>query len=115
MRAEIYQQNNPSDYSMLTQPKLKIGDTVIVWDKEEGGEWVQAEVIAAEFNRFMKCWTYEALTAFVDCPTTDVGVKPEALLPKEWYLFSDNELKRPLINVEIGKDTLNHYIVIQKQ
>lgn len=115
MRSLPYIENDPKDYSMLTQPKLKINDVVIVWDEEEGGEWVQADVMAAQFNRAKKCWTYEALTALVDCPSTDRDAKPELILPKQWYYFTDEELKEAWVGNEEGRVCIDHYIVIPKQ
>lgn len=116
MRTNPYPMNDPKDYSMLTQPKLRLNDTVIVWDEEGSGEWVQARVVDATFNRGKKCWEYSAVVEFVDDYREGYEKKVRIAI-KDWYCFSDDELERPLIDVEdctMGKDMLNHYIVIRK-
>ena len=91
-RTNPYPMNDPKDYSMLTQPKLRLNDTVIVWDEDEGGEWVQARVVDATFHRREKQWIYSAITEYVDCPSLDID-RPESILLKQWHCFSDDELE----------------------
>lgn len=106
MRTKIYQQNDPSDFSMLTNPKLKLGDIVIVWDNEDGGEWTQARVVDAQFNRHRKCWGYSAVIEFVDdeehedrrSMLQDVTYREMHMQIKEWYCFYEDELKEHLLD-----------------
>lgn len=113
MRSLPYTMNDPKDFSMLTQPKLKLGDTVIVWDSEEGGEWVQARVVDAMFYRQNKEWSYSAVTEFVDCEIGDID-HPKSILLKQWYVFYDSELKEAWVGNDEGRICLNHYIVSKK-
>lgn len=110
-RTNPYPMNNPEDYSMLTQPKLRLNDTVIVWDEDEGGEWAQARVVDATFNRKMKCWEYSAVVEFVDeykAKTGDIMFYDMRI--KDWYYFSDEELDTTAFSTVSGV----HYIVIKK-
>lgn len=99
---------------MLTPPRLKINDIVVVWEKDNGGEWTQARVVDAQFNRYRKVWEYSAVVEFVDeedhvqhtgghhefgenghhmifeCPHT---YKTQEIAIKQWYCFNDSELK----------------------
>lgn len=103
-RTNPYPMNDPRDYSMLTTPKLKIGDIVIVWDEDEGGEWVQSRVVDATFNRGKKCWEYSAVVEFVDeyfeqLPGGTPGsvIETKGILVKDWHCFSDEELDFPIV------------------
>jgi len=57
MRSLPYELNDPTDFSMLQSPSLKIGDIVMIFDADDGpGEWAQARIFAAQFNRYSKQW-----------------------------------------------------------
>ena len=115
MRSLPYTMNDSKDFSMLTHPKLHIGDTVIVWDKEEVGEWAQARVVDAMFNRHAKEWEYSAVTEFVDFEEYKKDeFKEKDVRIKDWYYFDDNELEEAWIGNDEGQICLDHYIVIKK-
>lgn len=101
-RTNPYPEHDPTDFSMLTTPKLKIGDIVVVWDKEDGGEWAQARVVDAQFNRYRMCWTYSAVVEFVDDQSQTMvfgesniehTITDMKIIVKEWYCFSDEDLQ----------------------
>ncbi len=124
MRTNPYPEHDPKDYSMLTTPKLSIGSKVVLWDEDEGGEWVQARVVDATFNRGKKCWEYSAVVEFVDeeehtehSEVHKEGInihlclcehkyKTQKIVIKDWYCFSDEDLKTLW--------TTGMYIVIKK-
>lgn len=129
MRTNPYPMNDPKDYSMLTQPKLKLNDIVIVFDTEiETQDWVQARVVDATFNRGKKCWEYSAVVEFVD--DYRKGYEPvREVIVKDWYCFSDEELVKKTEKFEksysqYGRSTgdvwfetvdlIDMYIVIKK-
>ena len=133
MRTNPYPENDPSDFSMLTNPKLKLGDTVIVWDESQGGEWAQARVVDARFNRYRKLWEYSAVVEFVDeqdvveTQTTSprgAGIgdllinahsyRDMKIVVKEWYCFNDNDLAESNEQIPVCKAKINCYIVIKK-
>ena len=92
-RSLPYPMNDPKDFSMLTAPKLHIGSNVVVWDEDEGGEWVQARVVAAEFNRYQKTWSYDAVVEMVDASNIGKETTDATIIIKDWYYFGEHELK----------------------
>lgn len=110
MRTNPYPENDPSDFSMLTNPKLKLGDTVIVWDESQGGEWAQARVVDARFNRYRKLWEYSAVVEFVDDQSQTMvfgdsniehTITDMKMVVKEWYCFSDEDLQLNVTTIRV--------------
>lgn len=93
MRSLPYELNDPTDFSMVKAPMLHIGDVVILFDDlEDGGEWVQADVFAARYNRYKNCWEYEARTRIFETEHTPVDGIYKGTTDQNWQLFDDIDL-----------------------
>lgn len=75
---------------MVIQPRWYLGAIVMIFNNTDGpGEWAQARIFAAEFNRYNKRWEYEACFQLFDID----GEQVNGLQEYHWVTFTEEQLK----------------------